>query len=248
MISATRPLYAQIRALDGRRRRRMCCAMFATFFHELKAAGVAGDAARISHADGGDGEGFGRPPGRGFLLPVARRAGEGRAQSRQVRPRVRPCVQGPRPRRGGACRRNSGRMAQEAHRKISHRGRKEADRGDGRPRQASRNAAPAACRAERPPSGRQEMDRHRRHLAVRRLWLQSRRRAHRPGQEPQFPRREGVGQARVQGSRRTMSSSARATSRSRCGACANSPAPARPTSSISTAPSRAPRTRAISTS
>ncbi len=55
---------------------------------------------------------------------------------------------------------------------------------------------------KRPPSGRQEMDRHRRHLAVRRLRLQSRRRAHRPGHQPQFPRRESVGQARVQGSRR----------------------------------------------
>ena len=46
----------------------------------------------------------------------------------------------------------------------------------------------------------------------------------------------------------TRSSSARATSRSRCAACASSRAPARPTSSISTTPSRARRTRAISTS
>ena len=36
---------------------------------------------------------------------------------------------------------------------------------------------------KRPPPGRQQMDRHRRHLAVRRLRLQSRRRAHRPGRE-----------------------------------------------------------------
>ena len=60
----------------------------------------------------------------------------------------------------------------------------------------------APRRAEGPPPGRQQMDRHRRHLAVRRLRLQSGRRAHRPGREPQFPRREGVGQARVQGPRR----------------------------------------------
>jgi uncharacterized protein with von Willebrand factor type A (vWA) domain len=45
----------------------------------------------------------------------------------------------------------------------------------------------------------------------------------------------------------TRSSSAPATSRSRCGACANSRAPARPRNSTSTAPSRARRTRAIST-
>ncbi|MGY3368505.1 uncharacterized protein with von Willebrand factor type A (vWA) domain [Bradyrhizobium sp. GM2.4] len=43
---------------------------------------------------------------------------------------------------------------------------------------------------------------NRRHLAVRRSWLQSRRHSHRPGQEPQQPRRQGVGQARVQGSGR----------------------------------------------
>ena len=44
-----------------------------------------------------------------------------------------------------------------------------------------------------------------------------------------------------------MSNSASATSRSRCGACANSPAPARPTNSISTPRSGRPPTTAIST-
>ncbi len=62
--------------------------------------------------------------------------------------------------------------------------------------------APAPEGAEGPPPGRQQVDRHRRHLAVRRAGLQSRRHPHRPGEEPQQPRREGVGQARVQGSRR----------------------------------------------
>ena len=61
----------------------------------------------------------------------------------------------------GTDRRNSGRVAQEADGKISHRGREEADRGARRPGKASGNAAPAACRTERPPPGRQEMDRHR---------------------------------------------------------------------------------------
>ena len=39
----------------------------------------------------------------------------------------------------------------------------------------------APGRAEGPPPGRHEMDRHRRHLAVRRLRLQSGRHPHRPG-------------------------------------------------------------------
>ena len=43
---------------------------------------------------------------------------------------------------------NSRRVAEETHGEIPHRGGEEADRGDGRPRQASGNAAPAACRAE----------------------------------------------------------------------------------------------------
>ena len=222
--------------------------MFVTFFQELKAGRRAGDVARIPHADGGDGGRSRLAPGRGFLLSVTRHAGEGRAQPRQVRPRVRPRVQGPRADGGGARRRDPDRVAQEADREIPDRGGEEADRGHGRPRQAARNAAQAPGRAEGAPPGRQEMDRHRRHLAVRRLRLQSGGRAHRPGWEPQFPRGEGVGQARVQGSSTTRSSSAPATSSSRCGGCANSRAPARPRNSISTAPSRAPRTRAISTS
>ena len=98
--------------------------------------------------------------------------------------------------------RDPGRVAEEARRQISHRGREEADRGDGRPRQAARDAEEAPRRAEGPPPGRQQMDRHRRHLAVRQLRLQSRRHPHRPGREPQSPRGEGLGQARVQGPRR----------------------------------------------
>ena len=43
---------------------------------------------------------------------------------------------------------------------------------------------PAAGRAEGPPPGRLQMDRHRRHLSVWGLRLQSGRRAHRPGREP----------------------------------------------------------------
>ena len=62
--------------------------------------------------------------------------------------------------------------------------------------------APAPRRAARPSPGRQQMDRHWRHLTVRGAWLQSRRRAHRPeiGGQPQ--RRQDLGQARIPQSRR----------------------------------------------
>ena len=142
-------------------------------------------------------------PGRGFLLSVARGAGEGRAQPRQVRPRVRPRVQGPRIR---SPRRSTAEIPAEWLKKLAEKYLTEEEKkqieAHGRPRQAPGDAAPAPRRAEGPPPGRQEMDRHRRHLAVRRLRLQSRRRAHRPGRQPQLPRREGLGQARVQGPRR----------------------------------------------
>ena len=125
-------------------------------------------------------------------------------------------------------------MAAQARREIPHRGGEGADRGDGLG-QAARDAEGAPEGAEGPPPGRLEMDRHRRHLALRRLWLQSRRHPHRPGRQPQLPRGEGLGQARVQGFRRHASSSACATCASRCAACAASPARARPRSSTSTA-------------
>ena len=63
---------------------------------------------------------------------------------------------------------------------------------------------PAPRGAEGAARGRQQMDRHRRHLAVRRLRLQSRRRAHRPERKPPSPRDQGVGQARVQEPRRRV--------------------------------------------
>ena len=93
------------------------------------------------------------------------------------------------------------------------------------------------------------MDRHRRHLALRRLRLQPRGHPHRPGQVAQPQRGEGLGPARVPQPRRRRSSSARATSRSRCAGCASSRARARPRSSTSTPPSTRPRaTPATSTS
>src|SRR4029453_7178154 len=92
-------------------------------------------------------------------------------------------------------------MAEKARRKISDGGGEEADRGHGRSRQATRNAPQATGRAEASPPGRIEMDWDLGHLALRSLWLQSRRRSNRPGCQPQFSRGQGVGQARIQGSR-----------------------------------------------
>ena len=91
-----------------------------------------GDLARISDADGGAGRRPCRADGGEFLLSVACGAGQGRAQSRQVRSCVRDCLQGS----GEPARRHgegghSRRMAEEARREISLRGREKADRGDG---------------------------------------------------------------------------------------------------------------------
>src|SRR5260221_13907911 len=85
-----------------------------------------GDAARIPHADGGDGPRSRRAAGRGLLLSGARPAGEGRAQPRQARPGVRSRLQGPRTDGGGALGGDSVRVAEVARREISHRRRKEA--------------------------------------------------------------------------------------------------------------------------
>src|SRR2546426_1784039 len=56
--------------------------------------------------------------------------------------------------------------------------------------------------AERPPPGRLEVDRHRRHLTVRRLWLQPRGHPHRVGKLAQPSRGQGLGPAGVPESRR----------------------------------------------
>src|SRR5213080_2869837 len=66
-------------------------------------------------------------------------------------------------------------------RKIPYRGGKESDRRNRRPGQAPRTLASAHERAEGAAPGRQQVDRHRRDLALRRLRVQSRRRAHRAG-------------------------------------------------------------------
>ena len=93
-------------------------------------------------------------------------------------------------------------MAEKARRALSDTGGESAGRGARRVGKIDGDVAPAHRRAERPSPGRQQMDRHWRHLTVRGAWLQSRRRAHRPeiGGQPQ--RRQDLGQARISQSRR----------------------------------------------
>src|SRR3974377_1928760 len=68
-------------AIAARSARGLECADVCDLLPRAEAGRLAGDAARVSDADGGHGAGSGRAPGRRFLLPVACRAGEGRAQS-----------------------------------------------------------------------------------------------------------------------------------------------------------------------
>ena len=112
-------------------------------------------------------------------------AGEGRAPSRPVRPGLRPCLQGPRARRprssspsfprNGCASWPSSILTDEEKAQI------EALGGWDKLMETLKQRLEEQ---KEPPPGRQQVDRHRRHLAVRRLRLQSRRRAHRPGREP----------------------------------------------------------------
>jgi hypothetical protein len=105
------------------------------------------------------------------------------------------------------------RMAGKAGRKAPDRGgRARRDRGARRLRQADGDAAQAAGGTEGPAPGRLEMDRHRRHLALRRLWLQPRGRAHRPARKPP-PRAVKVWDKRDSSNFDDTSNWARATSR-----------------------------------
>ena len=160
-------------------------------------------------------------------------AGEGRAQPRQVRPRLRARIS-----RGSRAWPTAVAIPDDwltqARRAALQRGGEGADRGDGRLREAAGDVAPAPRRAEGPPRGRQQMDRHRRHLALRRATAttpkacaSARRKA-----ATAAPSRSGTSASSAIST--TRSSSARATSSSRCAACASSRARARPKSSIST--------------
>ena len=88
--------------------------------------------------------------------------------------------------------------------------------------------APASGGAAPPPSGRQQMDRHCRHLSVRGLRLQSRKACASGRTRAATSARSRSGTGASSRIWTTRSSSAPATSRSRCGGCAGSRAPAPP--------------------
>ena len=178
---------------------------------------------------------------RGFLLPVARLPGEGRAALRSLRPRVRRALQGRRGAVRSAARAHSAGMAAAHGRAHAVGGREGEDRSARRLGQADRDAEEAARRAEGAAPGRQQMDRHRRHVAVRRVRLQPGRHPHRPGRVAQPSRGEGLGPARVPQSRRHRRAR-HAQHQDRAAQAAHaSRARARPTSSTSTARSTRPR-------
>ena len=125
-----------------------------------------------------------------------------------------------------------GVAAQGVRAPLERRG-QEARRGHGRLRQADGDAQEAPRGAEGTSRGRQQVDRHGRHEPVRRLRLQPRGRAHRPGRRRLAQRGQGLGRAHVSATSTATSSSTPATSRSRCAACASSHARACRTSSTS---------------
>ena len=222
--------------------------MFIGFVEALRRGGHSRLAEGASAAARGARRRGDRRRARAILLSRPRDLRSRREPARPLRPGVRRGVQGAgrRPARRSAptSPRNGCKLVAETLPDAR------ADGGDQGARLLGRDhggAEAAARRAEGPPPGRQQVDRHRRHLALRPWRLQSRRRAHRRAGPPR-PRDQGVGEARVPRPRRRRASSAPATSRSRCAACAASPAKARPTSSTSTRRSTAPRGRAGSTS
>ncbi len=176
--------------------------MFTRFFYALREAQVPVSLTEYLTLLEAVKAGLAALVGRRFLLPVTRRAGQGRAPSRPFRPGVRSCLPGAggarRPARQGV----AGGVAAQARRVEPHARGDGQDRGAGRLGQADGDAAPAPGGAEGASPGRLEVDRHRRHVAVRRPRLQSRGRADRPGRQPQLPGGQGLGQARVPQPRR----------------------------------------------
>ena len=216
--------------------------MFARFFLELREAKVPVSLREYLTLMEAMKHGVARLQHRRILLSRARRAGEGRAQSRPVRPRLRPLLQGHRERRPTPV----PRLPEEWLRKLAEKLLTDEEKAQiealggweklmetlrqrlaeqkGRHQGGSKwigtaGTSPFGAYGYNPEGVRIGQDESRNSRA-----------------------RQGLGQARVQQSRRHASSSARATSSWRCGGCANSRARARPTSSISTARSARPRT------
>ena len=142
--------------------------MFLNFFTELRTAKVPVSLREyLSLLDALDQDLADKKSG-GFLLPGARLPGEGRAPFRQVRPGLRAAFsRASRLLARASRRRNPRRMvAKLAERYLSEEEKREIEAL--RLGQAVRDAQEAAGGAEGPSSGRQQVDRHRRHLALRR--------------------------------------------------------------------------------
>ena len=136
-----------------------------------------------------------------FYYLVAHHAGQGREALRQVRPRLRRLLQGrgdasptsPRTSRSTGCARTLElELTPEEKAKIEKMG------WDELMETLKKRFEEQKERHE----GGSKMDRHRRHLALRRLRLQPAGHPHRPAQGPQQERGQGVGPARLQGLRR----------------------------------------------
>ena len=138
---------------------------------------------------------------RCVLLPEPRRAGEGREVLRQVRPRLCGLFPRHRDHRRPPGRADSRRMAAQGIRQVPQRGGEGEDHVAGRAGQADRGVQEAPRRAEGASRGRQQVDRHRRYLAVRRRRLQPRRYPRRSRGRP-GARGQGLGEARIQEPRR----------------------------------------------
>ena len=141
---AETPSSAFKRPFDAR-----ACPDVHALLHRASRGQGAGDAEGVPHAHGGDRQGGHRPLGRRLLLPVPRRPGEGREEPRQVRPGLRPRLQGPGEDGRRRRRRHPGRVAEEDLREVPHRGGEGADRGHGRLRQADGGARRAHARSRR---------------------------------------------------------------------------------------------------
>ncbi len=147
-------------------------------FRPARGAGPGHDPG-ISGPAGGAGKGRSGGPRRHVLLPGPRRPGEGRAPFRPIRCGVRAGL----PRRGDGVRRavrrrGARRLAARPRAARVHRGGAGEARGPGA-RCAAEGPFRAAGRAARAPPRRVEMDRHRRHFALRPRRPESHRHPHR---------------------------------------------------------------------
>ena len=162
-------------------------AMFLNFFTALRAAKVPVSLREYLSLLRRARSGPRRQESGGVLLPVARLPREGRASFRPLRSGLRPHLSRVWRRWGEGI--ESAEIPDEWLRKLAERYLSEEEKreiealGLG---QAVRDAEEAAGGTEGTPSGRQQMDWHRRHLALWRPRLQSGRHPHRAGKNRNF--------------------------------------------------------------